>query len=190
MDPYGVTFDITRPEKFEKGQVIMRIIVYIFLGWVPAVAYFALPIMAALGVSSKGSQRFLAEDGERMKHWVAVLTGLMAFMYSASDKLSFDKPEEAIRLEIQTRGTPSVGSALLRIFLSIPSFIVLGVLGWVAGIIWLIATVMILVQDNYPEDLFNFLRGYLRWTARLLAYHSSLVDGYPPFALDNAPATA
>ncbi|MFQ5473211.1 MAG: DUF4389 domain-containing protein, partial [Dehalococcoidia bacterium] len=35
-----------------------------------------------------------------------------------------------------------------------------------------------------PEGLYNFNLGVMRWEARLLAYHSSLVDPYPPFSLD------
>ena len=43
---------------------------------------------------------------------------------------------------------------------------------------------MILIQETYPGGIYNYLRGVLRWQARLLAYMASLVDEYPPFALD------
>jgi hypothetical protein len=50
--------------------------------------------------------------------------------------------------------------------------------------------VMVLIQENYPDGLYNFQRGVLRWEARLLGYHASLVDQYPPFALDTGPEPA
>ncbi len=68
--------------------------------------------------------------------------------------------------------------------------LVLGLLGIVSAVIWLIAAVMVLIQENYPDGLYNFQRGVLRWEARLLGYHASLVDQYPPFALDTGPEPA
>ena len=46
---------------------------------------------------------------------------------------------------------------------------------------------MILIRKDYPDRLYSFQPGSLRWGARLLAYHASLVDEYPPFALDTKP---
>jgi hypothetical protein len=49
---------------------------------------------------------------------------------------------------------------------------------------------MVLVQENYADGLYDFQRGVLRWEARLLAYHSSLIEQYPPFALDTGPESS
>jgi hypothetical protein len=60
----------------------------------------------------------------------------------------------------------------------------------VSGVILLIAAIMVLIQENYPDGLYNFQRGVLRWEARLLGYHASLVEKYPPFALDTGAEEA
>jgi hypothetical protein len=83
-----------------------------------------------------------------------------------------------------------VGSALLRILYAIPSLIVLALLGFVGAIVWLGAVVLVLVNESYPEGLWRFLRGLVRWQAYLLAYLASLVDRYPPFTLETGPAPA
>ena len=83
-----------------------------------------------------------------------------------------------------------MGAALLRLITSIPSAFVVGILIWVAGIVWLVAAVMVLIQETYPEGLYDFQCGVVRWQARLLAYHASLVDAYPPFAFDTGPQSA
>ena len=49
---------------------------------------------------------------------------------------------------------------------------------------------MVLIQESYPEGLYDFQCGVVRWQARLLVYHASLVDGYPPFAFDMGPRVA
>jgi len=68
--------------------------------------------------------------------------------------------------------------------MGIPHLLILSALISVGGIIWLIASVMILIQGTYPEGLADFNRGLVRWVARYAAYHASLVQEYPPFALD------
>ena len=95
-----------------------------------------------------------------------------------------------MRLEIRTGGSPTVGSALLRIIFGIPSAIVLGLLGIVFAVTWIIAAIMVLAQKNYPDGLFDFHRGVIRWQARLLGYQASLVEPYPPFAVDTGAEEA
>ena len=77
-----------------------------------------------------------------------------------------------------------MGSALLRILFAIPSLIVLAILTFVGALVWVIAAVLVLVDENYPESMWRFLLGLVRWEACLLAYLASLVDRYPPFTLE------
>jgi hypothetical protein len=187
---YPASFDITRPEKFERPHLALRIVVVIILsvigatGWILGLVYLLFPALAAIFVSQKGPEKFLEEDGPRMTGWLRWVLALYAYLGLLTDRFPSEKPEEIVRFEVQTGGSPTVGSALLRLIYSIPSAFVLGLLGIVAGIVWIIAAIMVLVQENYPDGLYDFLRGVMRWEARLLAYHSSLVEQYPPFALD------
>lgn len=72
----------------------------------------------------------------------------------------------------------------LRLLLVIPHLIVLFfvVSGW-----WItstIAWVAILLTTRYPEGLYGFGVGVLRWVIRVEAYLLLLVDEYPPFSLE------
>ncbi|MDI6858570.1 MAG: DUF4389 domain-containing protein [Dehalococcoidia bacterium] len=197
MAVYPVSFDIARPEKFERPHVFLRIVVLIILsilggafGWILGLVYLLFPALAAIFISQKGAERFLQEDGPRMTGWIRWVMALYAYLGLVTDRFPTEKPEEIVRVEIQTGGTPTVGSALLRIILAIPSAFVLGILGLISGIIWIIAAIMVLIQENYPDGLFGFQVGVLRWEARLLGYQASLVEPYPPFALDTGTGTA
>jgi hypothetical protein len=53
-----------------------------------------------------------------------------------------------------------------------------------AGVVWFIAFFAILITGRYPEGLFRFLVGFLRWSSRVSAYTLLLTDDYPPFTLD------
>ena len=190
---YPVTFDVTRPEKFERPHLAIRILILIILSILSEIVgliYLLLPVLAAIFISQKGSERFLAEDGPRMTGWLRWLVAIDAYIALLTDRFPTEKPEQIIRFDVQASGSPTVGSALLRLIYSIPSALILGLLSIVSAVIWLIAAVMILVNESYPQGLFDFQRGVVRWGARLLAYHASLTDQYPPFALDTGPEAA
>ncbi len=191
---YPVIFDVARPEKFQRPHVVIRVLVLLvlallggILGWFFGLVYLAFPIMAAIFISQKGSEKFLQEDGPRMTAWLRWILALYAYLFILTDQFPTESPESIVRFEVKTSGTPTAGSALLRIILAIPSAFVLGLLGIVGGIILIVAAIMVLIQENYPDGLWGFQLGLLRWEARLLAYMSSLVEPYPPFALDTGP---
>jgi hypothetical protein len=71
-----------------------------------------------------------------------------------------------------------------RLILAIPHFIVLVfvMFGWCVTTI--VAWFAILLTGDYPQGLYGFGVGTLRWLLRLQAYLLLLVDDYPPFSLD------
>jgi hypothetical protein len=81
----------------------------------------------------------------------------------------------------ETRNRWSVG---LRLIYAIPQLIVLFFL----GIAWLVTVVIawfaILFTGRYPEGLYTFGVGYMRWSFRVDAYLLLMRDEYPPFSLD------
>ncbi len=70
---------------------------------------------------------------------------------------------------------------------AIPSVLILALLGLISFLVGLIAAISILLNERYPERLWNFQSGVIRWNARLLAYLASLVETYPPFSFDSGP---
>jgi hypothetical protein len=191
MASYGASFEIAPPQKFDRVHIAIRVLILLiltfalaFMEWHYAVVYLAIPVVAAILISQSGAERYLAEAHENMTKWLRYLLAFYAYIGLLTDRLPNEEPKETLHFEVATSGSPTAGSTLLRIILAIPSAIVLGLLGIVAAILMLYAAIMILIQETYPEGVYNFLRGVLRWEARLLAYMASLVDEYPPFALD------
>lgn len=191
--PYPVAFDVEQPERFDRGQVALRLLILILLavlggalGWIYGLVYLAIPVLAAILIAQKGSEQYIADAPNNMVRWLRVITGFYAYIALLTDKLPDDSPGGGVRFDVDSHGAPSLGDALLRIILAIPHAIVLWFLGIVAAILAIIAAVMILVQESYPASIYGFLRGYVRWQARVLAYMAALTQDYPPFELDTS----
>lgn len=182
---YPVTFEVPRPQKFERTQVALRILILVllsFLGSVFPLVYMAVPVLAAVFISHDGGAAYLQDNKMPMiLRWYLALYNYLALL---TDRFPTEEPEQTFTFEWRSTGSPTVGSALLRLILSIPSAFILVVLGIVGVVVWVIAVVNILIREDYPDALYNLQLGIMRWHARLLAYHASLVEEYPPFALD------
>lgn len=190
---YPATFDVPAPTQFDKAQVGLRILLFIVAAWllngVIGAAYWLLPVIAAILIAQKGAERYLAEAESGPTMWLRYIIGTYAYLALATDKLPFENPNEAVAFTVRTTGTPTVGSALLRIILGIPHALVLGIIGIAFFFVWIFAAISILINGTYPQWAADFIRGYLRWNARVLAYMASLVDEYPPFSFsDDGPA--
>jgi Domain of unknown function (DUF4389) len=71
----------------------------------------------------------------------------------------------------------------LRILLAIPHFIVLFFVLVAWGFTTIAAWFSILFTGDYPQVLYDFGIGALRWRLRVEAYILLMVDAYPPFSL-------
>jgi hypothetical protein len=118
---------------------------------------------------------------------VAVIVELAAYMMFIVDRVPSAGTHD-VEPTIRFTGTPTVRSALARIVMAVPSAFVFSLLGCFAWIAGAAAAAFVLVGVAIPEPLLAYQRGVLRWLARLLAYHTSLVAEYPPWTFETAPA--
>lgn len=187
---YPVVFDVSRPPRFQRAHVVLRVVLLVLLGWVGlpiGLLWLGIPVASAVLISGKDGKRYLAEEGPKVQNALAFIVGVVAYLALLTERLP-GGGENPARFEVRRSGVPTVGSALLRIVTSIPSLIVLGLFAFVGVFVWLMALVLVLVGGAYPESWWRFLRGIVRWEAYLLAYLASLVDAYPPFGLDTGDA--
>jgi hypothetical protein len=71
--------------------------------------------------------------------------------------------------------------------LAFPHYFILYFYGIVAFIFAIIAWVNIYRLGTFPRNSYDFIMGFLRWTARTYAYALCMRDEYPPFADEEYP---
>jgi hypothetical protein len=196
---YPVHVEVTSPAHFDRIQLLLRVVLVIVLAWVGITAgrlvfllYLALPVIAAIVISSSSGERYTGEIGARIWRVIAWLLQFSAYMMLLVDRFPTGE-DHPVRIRIDITGKPSVSSALARLATSIPSGIVLMLLWLVSGLLWLFQAAFVLFGLAPAPSILGYQRGVLRWEAKLVAYHASLVDHPPPYALDTeleAPSTS
>ncbi len=114
-------------------------------------------------------------------------TRVGAYATLLTDQYPSTVEEQAVHLEIDypdVKADLNRWMPLIKWFLAIPHYIVLGFLGVAAIFVVIIAWFAILLDGQYPRSLFDFIVGVFRWGLRVNAYAFLLVtDQYPPFSL-------
>ena len=154
----GVVFDLERPPSFQRAHVLLRVALLVVIGWIGhplGLLWVGIPVAAAILVAQKGGQRYLDEDGPMLTRVFTWILGVIAYLALLTDRLP-SGGEHAVRFEIERSGSPTVGSALLRILYSIASLIVLALLVFVGAFVWVLAVVLVLVSERYPESVWRF----------------------------------
>ena len=148
------------------------------------IGFFGIAINGSL---SPGIARFV----HNYLGWNLMITAWIASWRDEYPTFAMEEPDYAAKVVVtepsleRSRGLAVAGIVFfLKAILLIPHFIVLYfiqiaavIAGWVA--FWIVA-----FTGVYPEGIFNFTVGTMRWYTRTLAWLVSITDEYPPFALN------
>jgi hypothetical protein len=151
--------------------------------------YVFLPLFAAMSISRNGGVGLRREDARRFTSVIDWAVSFYAYFLFVIDRFPFNAGDRGAWLSVQVNGSPRVGSALARLVTTLPHAIVLCVLGVASGFVAFAMAVSVLATGKCPDGLHTFQRDVVAWIGRVLAYHASLVDAYPPFALTTGEAT-
>src|SRR5262245_44025523 len=109
MDPstYPVSIEMTEPERFERGQLLLRLfitmafgIIHISTGGLFGLAYLSLPLIAALIISQRGADSYLQSDSPWLISLLDWLLGFYAYMLFVTDRFPLDPSDRALQLKI------------------------------------------------------------------------------------------
>src|SRR5881227_2937919 len=116
----------------------------------------------------------------RFSNRVSAYLALLDDHYPSTDE------EQAVHLDFPYPDARQLNRwlPLVKWFLAIPHYVVLFFLGIGALVAVIVAWFAIIFTGRYPENLFRYVVGVIRWSNRVTAYAFLLVtDEYPPFQL-------
>ncbi|HKU37245.1 MAG TPA: DUF4389 domain-containing protein, partial [Polyangiales bacterium] len=182
----SVRVEVAPAAQFQRVHLLLRVLVVAALSMLHGsdlglfgLLYFFLPVIAAILVAQRGAARYLGSDASWLVPLLEWVLGFYAYMLFVTDVFPLGQAERAVRLRVSAAGSPSVGSALLRLLTSIPFLLVLLLIGLGSFVISVIAALNILLFQSYPRAMRSFQQDVIGWMARLFAYHASLVEDYP-----------
>jgi hypothetical protein len=193
---YPVTLESRFSPRYDRIQVLYRVLwlaaiglLHQTLGSLFVVLYLILPGAAAIAVTRNREAGFGEHDRDALVAVIDWAVSFYAYLLFVSDRFPSPTGNNATRLVVRPSGAPRVGSALARLLTTLPHAIVLGILGFCAGLVAFAMAVAVLVSEACPEGLRAFQRDVVAWIGRVLAYHASLVETYPPFSLSGGEPT-
>jgi hypothetical protein len=77
-------------------------------------------------------------------------------------------------------------TTFFRYLLAIPHFFVVMFWGLAAFVAVVVAWFALVFTGRYPQGLYDFIAGFLRYSTALSAYIALLTDEYPPFSSDTS----
>ena len=114
-------------------------------------------------------------------------TRVGAYFMLLTDQYPSTDEEQAVHIEIpypDVKEDLNRWMPLVKWFLAIPHYIILGFLYIAVLVCAFISWFAIIFTSRYPRDLFDFVVSVFRWTVRVSAYAFLLTtDRYPPFSL-------
>jgi len=183
--PYALRLEIDHPQQLDRFTTFFRAL------WVIPIAIVAGSLSTGLSFATAMMivfrQRYPRWWFDFTRELTRFSTRVGAYVALLTDTYPSTVEEQSVHLEIDypdverdlNRWLP-----LVKWFLAIPHYIVLWVLWLVAFAAIIVAWFAILFTGRYPQGLFDFVVGMIRWSLRVSAYAYLLVtDAYPPFSL-------
>jgi hypothetical protein len=192
---------IKHQERYSRGELLLRT----FFGWL----YILIPhgfLLLFVGLWGAILQ-FVA-------FWVILFTGrypqsmfefqvglmkwslrVNARIYNISDgypAFGIKSTDEYTDLVVPYPEKVNRGLVLLRLFLGIfyvylPHMFILMFRAWFVGILVFLAWWVVLFTAKYPDFMFDWVTGQIRWQMRVSLYMMYMTDTYPPFTGDELP---
>ena len=192
---------VQHQESYSRGELLLRT----FFGWL----YIYIPhgfVLLFVALWSAILQ-FVA-------FWVILFTGrypqsmfefqegmlkwslrLSARMYNIADgypAFGIKSTDEHTDLVVPYPEKVNRGLVLLRLFFGIfyvylPHGFILMFRAWFVGILIFAAWWVVLFTGKYPDFMFDWVTGQLRWQFRVSLYMMYMTDTYPPFTGDELP---
>ena len=188
MKQYPINLKIEYSEKSNKSTALFRLVLII-----PIILILALISSYAEALSIAVALMIIFKE-KYPKWWFDWNVGITKFIYRIAayglllrDEYPSTDEDQAIQVDLpypDVKQDLNRWKPLVKWILVIPHFIVLVFMFIAVVFCTVFAWFAILFTGRYPKVIFDFVKGFLRWSLRVNAYAILLItDEYPPFRL-------
>ncbi len=192
---------IQHQESYSRGELLLRT----FFGWI----YITIPHVFVLmfvglwgGILQFVSFWVILFTGRYPESMFEFQAGLMkwnlrvsARLYNISDgypAFGIKSTDEHTDLEVPYPEKVSRGLTVVRMlfgvfYVYLPHGFILMFRGWFVGILVFLAWWIVLFTGKYPDFIYDWVSGQIRWQMRVNLYLMYMTDTYPPFTGDELP---
>ena len=186
---YPVTYAADMPPTLSRWLWLFKWILliphFIVLSLLGFVTWFTLLASWVAIVITGKNPRGLWDFHLGVLRWSTRVNGYGAHLVDKYPGFTMDEePGYAVRFNAEYIAEASRLTTFFRILLAIPHWIVLWLLGYIVGLVWLIHIIVVIFTGKPNDGIFKFIVGYYRWQSRVNGYYWLLTDKYPPFSLD------
>ena len=188
-------FNITKQEKFSRGELLLRTLVgaiYIGIphGFMLAFYGIASQVLAFLAfwiILFTGSYpESFYEFQVKLIRWNLRVNGSLYNLIDGYPEFGLNGEHPLVQVVIPYPENLSRGKALLKfllgwLYVGLPHLFVLYFRVLWTGVLYFVSFWVVLFTGEFPESMFEFQVGTLRWSTRLNLYLSFMTDKYPPF---------
>ena len=185
---YPVTLEVEYPQELSRWLIFVKgllaiphfIILYalgIATSLITFVAFFII-------LFTKQYPRELFNFVVNVNRWGANLNAYVFLMRDEYPPFSWEPEQYPVTYDVEYPEELSRWLIFIKWLLIIPHIFVILLLYVALYFVMVIAWFAILFTKQFPESLFRFTVGVLRWQARVSAYLNYQRDEYPPFSLD------
>ena len=192
---------VQHQESYSRGELLLRtffgwLYIYIPHGFVllfVALWSVILQFVAFWVILFTGRYpQSMFEFQEGMLKWSLRLSARMYNIADGYPAFGIKSTDEHTDLVVPYPEKVNRGLVLLRLFFGIfyvylPHGFILLFRAWFVGILIFAAWWVVLFTGKYPDFMFDWVTGQLRWQFRVSLYMMYMTDTYPPFTGDELP---
>ena len=168
----------------------------IFVKWLLAIPHFIiiyalelafrlLSLMAFFAILFTGSYpKGLFKFNVGVVRWQQNVAAYISLLRDEYPPFSFDAGLYPVEFEVDYPTNLNRWMVLVKWLLAIPHYVAILLLTLASVVVLIIAWFAILFTGKYPESLFSFVVGVMRWQRRVWLYVLFMTDEYPPFSLE------
>ena len=184
---YPVTFDVGYPQELSRWLIFVKWLLsiphYIILYFLQIAQFVVIFIAFFAILFTKKYPRSLFNFVVGVNRWYANYYVYLLLLRDEYPPFTMEQSEYPVTYNVEYPEELSRWMIFVKWLLIIPNAIVMVIVTFVAYLVTFAAFFIILFTKKYPESLFTFVVGALRWSQRVNAYVMLLRDEYPPFSM-------